>query len=320
MANSSNSPPESPPPHLTSEGNGQISPLFPNEIVHMALSALTKITPLIAWGALLDHFMGVPRIQKNFQFLVPDDKLATLSAVLLGLNLPIAELSDHVVRNEGDFLRLGRLHCITPYTDPYRIQCLHLIPASLPDYRPVELITTRLYVSTVEIHIPRPSAVYAGIIRMMLKYPKFCAERYKLQSDLELLCSHDLLGLKLGEDDEAPYVDKRCEDAVERIRAWGTAGEWREGEEWVEDALIGIVEGEKDMVDLPSRDTDASGETILARAPSARVYDHSANVVSDRLGEVVGSHQPAAHGASANRVPQSSFRVFVFFLCAKGKI
>ena len=72
----------------------------------------------------------------------------------------------------------------------------------------------------------------------MLKYRKFCSERYKLQSDLELLVYYNLLGLKkmsAGEDIEDSEFEQRSEEAAERIRGWGRAGQWREGEEWMED-------------------------------------------------------------------------------------
>lgn len=56
-----------------------------------------------------------------------------------------------------------------------------------------------------------------------------------------------------GEEDDYDEVEVqgRVEAAAERIRGWGRAGEWREGEQWMEDALIGLVKGDKDMGDLP---------------------------------------------------------------------
>ncbi|KAL1706096.1 hypothetical protein EV121DRAFT_269363 [Schizophyllum commune] len=146
-----------------------------------------------------------------------------------------------------------------------RIQkCIHLVPASLPGYTEDELEPTPLDGTTATLYVPRPSAVYAGILRMMLKYRKFCSERYKLQSDLELLVYYNLLGLEkmsAGDDIEDSEFEQRSEEAAERIRGWGRAGQWREGEEWMEDALIGIVKGEKDLATLPHLGSTVDGKT-----------------------------------------------------------
>ncbi|RPD55651.1 hypothetical protein L226DRAFT_617047 [Lentinus tigrinus ALCF2SS1-7] len=247
-----------PPKETKSDSEDDIFALPLDEIVRRALGVLSKRTRLIAWGSLLDQHLGLPRGQKNFTFLVPDEELEGLSATLTGMHLPIATLPNWVV---GDLLRLGRLHRVSRYTDPLRIQSIHLMPASLPGYTEDELEPIPLDKTEVILYIPRPSAVYAGILRMMRKYRLFCPERYRLQSDLELLVNYNLLGLDRGyvadEDCEALGMDQRIQHAVERIRGWGKAGEWRPGEESVEDLLVGVVKGDVFIGDLPSLDHPA---------------------------------------------------------------
>ncbi|KAL1762251.1 hypothetical protein FB107DRAFT_199389 [Schizophyllum commune] len=276
--------PSSPPLKDVKAAPEDILSLPIDEIVRRALRRLSEHTHLILWGALLDWRMSVPRIQKHFTFLVPDDKLDILSAALTQMGLPLTTLPNHLTNNEGDFLRRSRLHRVTQATDCYRLQCIHLVPASLPGYTEDELEPTPLDGTTATLYVPRPSAVYAGILRMMLKYRKFCSERYKLQSDLELLVYYNLLGLKkmsAGDDIEDSEFEKRSEEAAERIRGWGRAGQWREGEEWMEDALVGIVKGEKDMATLPHSGSTAVGKTVRTPKPLVRMDDSSETVVSD---------------------------------------
>ena len=199
-------------------------------------------------------------MSQHFTFLVPDDDLEALSATLTSMRLPLTTPQNYLLLSEGDFLRRGRMHRVSRRTDLHGIQCIHLMPASLPAYAPEELEPTPLRDTSVTLYAPRPSAVYAGIFRMMLKYRRHCAERRVLQSDLELLVNYNLLGLDnvkgfaMEGNDEALGMDRRIEAAVERIRSWGKAGEWRPEEEWIEDLLVGVVKGETDIGDLPSLD------------------------------------------------------------------
>ncbi|KAI4525033.1 hypothetical protein K525DRAFT_252679 [Schizophyllum commune Loenen D] len=263
------------------EASEDILSLPVDEIVRKALRRLSEHTHLILWGALLDWRMSVPRIQKHFTFLVPDDKLDTLSAELTQMGLPLTTLPNHLINNEGDFLRRSRLHRVTQAIDCYRLQCIHLVPASLPGYTEDELEPTPLDGTTATLYVPRPSAVYAGILRMMRKYRKFCSERYKLQSDLELLIYYNLLGfekMSAGDDIEDSEFEKRSAEAAERIRGWGRAGQWREGEEWMEDALVGIVKGEKDIATLPHLGSTADGKNPRTPKPLVRMDDSSETV------------------------------------------
>ncbi|TRM68142.1 hypothetical protein BD626DRAFT_581057 [Schizophyllum amplum] len=216
-----------------------------------ALQTLNKHTPLIVWGSLLDQHLGIPRIQRSLTLLVPDAELDALSATLTSLGLPLATLPNFLLRSQGDLLRCGRLHDATQHTDLGGIEHLHLVPKSLPAYIQEELEQTSFL--RTSMYVPRTSAVYAGIFRMMLKYRLHCVERYRLESDLELLVGYNLLRQEKGEtyDD----MDKRREHAVERIRSWGRNGEWRKEEEWVEDLLVAIVKGEQSESDAPSLGT-----------------------------------------------------------------
>ncbi|KAJ8455315.1 hypothetical protein ONZ45_g18980 [Pleurotus djamor] len=109
---------------------------------------------------------------------------------------------------------------------------------------------------------------------MMFKYCKFCAEQSKLESDFSMLVYYNLLGLEkvpAGHEIEDMEMEKRSEEAVGRVRGWGRAGEWREGEEWMEDVIVGFVKGEKDLASLPHLGSIADGKTARTRKPLARM-------------------------------------------------
>ncbi|KAJ6457042.1 hypothetical protein C8R47DRAFT_995986, partial [Mycena vitilis] len=216
---------------------------------------------LIVWGALLDCHIGLPRVVKNFTFLVPDDQLDLASATLTDMHLPLVQPQRLQVRTRGDFALKGYLHRVSVSVSPGSMQCLHLVPSSFPSYTADELQPAD--VEGVPVLVPRPSAVYACIVRMMHKYDRHWPEQRKLQSDLELLVNHHLLGIeKVPVDEEgmeALGLEKRVETAEETVRAWGRAGEWREGEEWVENALVGIFTNEVDIGRLPFPDSSMAG-------------------------------------------------------------
>ncbi|EPQ55148.1 hypothetical protein GLOTRDRAFT_121418 [Gloeophyllum trabeum ATCC 11539] len=245
---------------LSNVAQEDIFSLPTDEIVRRALQRLAEHTQLIVWGSLLDRRMRLPRIQKAELHI---DKLEALSAMLTQMTLPVATLPNSVVSTEGDFLRRGRLHRVTRATDCFGMQCLHLMPAPLPGYTEDDLEPAPLDGTSLTMYVPRPSAVYAGILRMMLKYPRWCAEQYKLQADLELLVYYNMLGpekMSAGYELEEREMDRRGMEAAEPVRGWGREGQWREGEEWMEDALVGIVTGEKDITSLPHLGTMAHGK------------------------------------------------------------
>ena len=95
---------------------------------------------------------------------------------------------------------------------------------------------------------PTTPAVYASLIRMMLRYPRFNGTMYELESDLSELIGYHLLKMHHGyidadDDDEWEKweVDRRISEAVHLVRSWSVDNVWREGEEWIGDALSEIV-------------------------------------------------------------------------------
>jgi hypothetical protein len=96
----------------------------------------------------------------------------------------------------------------------------------------------------------------------MLSYPRYCSTRTNLESDLSELIGYHLLGLESGyvdsDDDtlwEGLKIDQRITDAVLLVRQWGWDQEWREGEEWIGDALAAVVNGSggNDIENLPHK-------------------------------------------------------------------
>ena len=94
---------------------------------------------------------------------------------------------------------------------------------------------------------------------MMTKYPQHCATRTVLASDLSELVDYDFLDLQggcLDPDDDALWeelgVEGRMESAATLVRQWSRDGECREGEEWIAEALAGVIDGSVDISCLPS--------------------------------------------------------------------
>lgn len=92
----------------------------------------------------------------------------------------------------------------------------------------------------------------------MSKYPLYSSTRNTLESDLSELIGYNLYDLQGGYVDvddeelcEELHVDQRIRDATRTVQDWGCNNEWREGEEWIGDALIALVEGTADSDFLP---------------------------------------------------------------------
>jgi len=237
----------------------------PAWVVDVALQALQRagIEP-IEWGPLLYLRMHVPVIVKDYFYLVPDDKLEAASDILSNLGLPFWPPSRLLMQTEGDFSTKGLYHRITRSTLPSSISSINLFPFSFSTLLPSEIETkpphhVRPSSRIPTILVPRRSAVYASLIRMMTKYPQYCATRTVLASDLSELVSYDFLDLQCGyvdPDDDALWneldIDGRIQRAVALARQWSFDGEWREGEEWIGEALAGILDGSVDISCLPS--------------------------------------------------------------------
>ncbi|KDQ11381.1 hypothetical protein BOTBODRAFT_46501 [Botryobasidium botryosum FD-172 SS1] len=225
----------------------------PSEVVDLALSRMREMgVQMIEWGTLLYRRMDVPRIMKDYAYVVPDDQVALASNALVDLGLPLSIPSKFQLSVDGEFQARGRHHRITQHLSTALIQHVIIYPQSFTTLTDDELITTTPnHISSPlcsTILIPPPPVVFASLVRMMLRYTRFDPTLLALQSDLSELITYHLLGLADGyvdlEDDdewESKDVDNRIETAVHLIRSWSVDCIWREGEEWIGDALAEVV-------------------------------------------------------------------------------
>ncbi|KAF8901179.1 hypothetical protein CPB84DRAFT_1815254 [Gymnopilus junonius] len=232
----------------------------PADLVKKALAKLSAAgIELIAWGSLLQRSLHVPVVAKHFTFLVPDEQLDKASDIVAKLNLPLSPPHDLLVKSSGDFYSKGRLHRLTRSTTLESVQYLHLFPASFPAYLSSELVKDTSQSPDYTLLVPRASAVYASILRLLASHPRKNPRiRNRLLSDLEMLIHYNLMDLQGGfvdsDDDEqwdTLQMDSRIETAVATVQAWGLNGEWREGEDWMQDALIAVIKGTASMDNLP---------------------------------------------------------------------
>ncbi|KAL4250063.1 hypothetical protein ABKN59_004914 [Abortiporus biennis] len=242
-----------------------VSTCEPAEVVDRALHALQQAgVQLIEWRALLYKRMNVPVIVKDFSYAVPDDELEGASSILTDIGLIQPPASPLLAQTEGDMHNMGRHYLVTTYTTLSSSQQIILYPLSYTSLQHAELIKSIPSHITnsrcSSILIPRPSAVYASLIRMMLRYPQYCSTRTVLESDISELVGYHLLSMDDGyadpEDDEEweeLEVDNRSSEALQLVRQWSVDEEWREGEEWIGDALAAILNGTGDIGCLPFR-------------------------------------------------------------------
>lgn len=131
-------------------------------------------------------------------------------------------------------------------------QYIVLYPLSFSTLHPFELSETSSQYSESEhsshILVPRPSAVYASLIRMVHLYPTHSSTSSILLSDLSELVTYHLLGYTLetlNYEDSGSDVDdddaRRLDAAISTIQQWTLQKEWAEGEEWMEIALSTLV-------------------------------------------------------------------------------
>ena len=123
-------------------------------------------------------------------------------------------------------------------------QHLVLYPLSFATFRPCEILEQSAQYSNLRrcsrILVPRPSAVYASLMRMMLRYPTNSTTWSILHVDVSQLVLYHLLGYTLetiSDEEDEEEENRRIDAAVDTIREWG------EGEKWMEDVLSHIVRG-----------------------------------------------------------------------------
>ncbi|KZP34350.1 hypothetical protein FIBSPDRAFT_942488 [Athelia psychrophila] len=236
----------------------------PEELVDMALHRLqvAGFEP-IEWRAPLYRRMGVPVILMHHSYLIEDEKLDRASKLLSDLGLPISAPHDVLLKTNGDFYAKARLHRLTHSERLGSVQYLMLYPLSFTSLTRSELITAPRITYLLSprcktILHPSPTAVFASILRMMLRYPRCCPTRGTLETDLSELIGYHLYDLQDGyvniDDEElceALEVDRRVADAVQTVKSWGWDCKWRVGEDWMGDALALVVKGSADLDWLP---------------------------------------------------------------------
>ncbi|KAF4613878.1 hypothetical protein D9613_007534 [Agrocybe pediades] len=227
----------------------------PAELVDLALQALQRAKiEIVEWRSLLYRRMNVPNLVKDYSYAVADEVFEEASTILEGLGLPITPPSKFLKAVYGDLCNKGRFHRITKTKLPSGIQNIVIYPLSFTTLDPSEMTLEQpnhMQPSRCgPILVPRPSAVYASLVRMIVRCPQYSRIRTSLQSELSELIGYHLLRLEDGyvnpEDEETCEdvgIDRRIATAVSLVRQWSCEREWRKDEEWIGDALVVIIEG-----------------------------------------------------------------------------
>ncbi|KAH9946611.1 hypothetical protein B0H21DRAFT_399582 [Amylocystis lapponica] len=238
----------------------------PLDLVDLALATLQSagVEP-VEWRSLLYRRMGVPVLLKNFHVVLPDGDLDAASHILADLGLSLSPHTKLLSLSEGDFHTKGAHHRLTRFTSPASAQHLILYPASFASLVLSALHAPRGCIFSLSIldvpdprckalHVPSPPTVYAALFRTMHHYPRQCATRSTLNSELSELVGYHLLyladGFVAAEDDaewEGLGMDRRLTAAATQVRSWI----WEEGEEWYGDALEAVVLGTGEIDYLP---------------------------------------------------------------------
>ncbi|KAJ7221700.1 hypothetical protein GGX14DRAFT_430698 [Mycena pura] len=223
-----------------------------DEIVDIALSRLQEIgVELIEWRELVYGRMDVPLVFQDYSYLVPDKCVAEVSAALTELGLPRTPPTKFNISVYGELETQGHFHRITRKTGPTS-QHIGIYPRSFAAFADSELEEKppmhKEFSRCSPILVPTPPAVYASILRLMLRYRKGQAEMFELRSDLSELIGYHLYRLEDGYIDayndevwEGMNMDQRVSDAIQLVRSWSADGLWRTGEEWMGDALAEYV-------------------------------------------------------------------------------
>lgn len=184
------------------------------------------------------------------------------SSTLTNLGLPLSTPDPFLIATEGDFYSKAILHRLTESTKNGSVRYIALYSSSLISFTPPELSLftactherfTGIKTLPVEVLVPRPSAVYASLMRLLYQCPRGNSTRSTLQSDLSQLIMHHLYGMSdfVGDTEESNEIDWDVVGAMAAVKTWSLEGEWREGEEWMGDALSTVVIGKGDLEWLP---------------------------------------------------------------------
>lgn len=164
------------------------------------------------------------------------------------MGLPLQTPSEFSLLTRGDMEAKGRSHLIRRSAFNHR---LVVYPLSFAAFRSCEISEQPVQYSKLHrcshILVPRPSAVYASLMRMMRRYPTHSTNWSTLRAEMADLHLYHLLGYTLetiSDEDDEEDENKRVDAAVETVREWSARKEWGDGEEWMESALCGFLRGD----------------------------------------------------------------------------
>jgi hypothetical protein len=172
-------------------------------------------------------------------------------------------LDDFRIDVDDDFHLKGKFHRITVGTESWDLQQIALYPLSFSTLSMSELteeppMHPSPSLRCPKILVPRPSVVYASLIRLTSQYSPSDLMWINLLSEISQLIGYHLYelsgGFVDGNDDklwEELEVDKRLEKAYFIVISWGCDGEWRKGEEWIGDVLAANTRGTANLRYLP---------------------------------------------------------------------
>jgi len=151
-----------------------LTDLSPKEILDTALQEIqSKGIEPVEWFPLLHLRMNVPRVVMHYSFLVPDADFQRASDLLEHMGLPLQTPSEFSLLTRGDMEAKGRSHLLRKLLT--FDHCLVVYPISFAAFRHYELSEQPVQYSRLHrcshIFVPRPSAVYASLMRMMRRHP-----------------------------------------------------------------------------------------------------------------------------------------------------
>lgn len=187
-----------------------------------------------------------------YSFLVPDGDFHRASDLLEHMGLPLQTPSKFSLLTGGDMQAKGRSHFIRQSKITAFDHHLVVYPLSFAAFRSCELSEQPARYSELHrcshILVPRPAAVYASLMRMMLRYPTNSTTWTILRGEVADLNLYHLLGYTLetvSDEEDEKDENKRVDAAVETVRGWSARREWADGEEWIGSELCGLLCGDR---------------------------------------------------------------------------